>query len=108
MQKISDKMGDNQFARIGVVCEDCGREFTMILERTGPDKIEIKNGAIGKRGGEYLFKCPACWNEDKSFGLNCDVYSRVVGYLRPVGSWNTGKQSEYSSRKVFEMPERDI
>ena len=31
----------------------------------------------------------------------CEVYSRVVGYIRPVSQWNDGKQEEFSDRKVF-------
>lgn len=31
----------------------------------------------------------------------CEVYSRVVGYYRPVNQWNSGKQSEYSDRVTF-------
>lgn len=31
----------------------------------------------------------------------CEVYSRVVGYLRPVAQWNEGKQEEYSERKEY-------
>ena len=34
-------------------------------------------------------------------GTPCEVYSRVVGYLRPVQSWNKGKKEEYSQRKTF-------
>jgi len=33
----------------------------------------------------------------------CEVYSRVVGYLRPVKQWNDGKQSEYFNRKTFKI-----
>jgi len=33
----------------------------------------------------------------------CEVYSRVVGYLRPVGQWNTGKQTEYYDRRSFKI-----
>jgi len=36
----------------------------------------------------------------------CEVYSRVVGYMRPVNQWNRGKQQEYSDRKVFDMKEK--
>ena len=32
-----------------------------------------------------------------------EVYSRVVGYLRPVGQWNNGKQTEFSMRKTFNV-----
>ena len=33
----------------------------------------------------------------------CEVYSRVVGYLRPVQAWNRGKQQEFAERKVFQV-----
>lgn len=32
-----------------------------------------------------------------------EVYSRVVGYFRPVNQWNKGKQEEFSERKEFSM-----
>jgi|GEM_PF-467573 len=32
----------------------------------------------------------------------CEVYSRVVGYLRPVAQWNKGKKAEWADRVVFE------
>lgn len=33
----------------------------------------------------------------------CEVYSRIVGYLRPVQNWNKGKQAEYADRKEFKI-----
>ena len=33
----------------------------------------------------------------------CDVYSRVVGYVRPVRQWNYGKQEEFKDRKLFKI-----
>lgn len=36
----------------------------------------------------------------------CEVYSRVTGYLRPVGQWNDGKQAEYMHRKMFKVREQ--
>ena len=30
-----------------------------------------------------------------------EVYSRVVGYLRPVSQWNKGKKQEFKKRKTF-------
>ena len=32
----------------------------------------------------------------------CEIYSRVVGYIRPVDQWNPGKQSEFNDRSTFE------
>jgi hypothetical protein len=31
----------------------------------------------------------------------CEVWSRVVGYLRPVDCWNDGKKAEFKDRKEF-------
>ena len=33
----------------------------------------------------------------------CEIYSRVVGYIRPVASWNPGKQSEYKDRLTYKV-----
>lgn len=30
-----------------------------------------------------------------------EIYSRVVGYFRPVKQWNKGKQQEFKDRKTF-------
>ncbi|MBC7221642.1 ribonucleoside triphosphate reductase [Candidatus Bipolaricaulota bacterium] len=41
-----------------------------------------------------LEACPLC-------GERTEVYSRVVGYLRPVEQWNAGKQEEFKDRVSF-------
>ena len=33
----------------------------------------------------------------------CEVYSRVVGYFRPVQNWNKGKQQEFNERKTVKI-----
>ncbi len=48
--------------------------------------------------GEY-FNCPKC-------GCECEVYSRVVGYIRPVKQWNEGKRTEFSNRKTYNVNKR--
>jgi ribonucleoside-triphosphate reductase (formate) len=40
--------------------------------------------------------CPKCVVEQAT-----EVYSRVVGYIRPVKQWNKGKQAEFNDRKEF-------
>ena len=35
----------------------------------------------------------------------CEVYSRVVGYLRPVQDWNKAKQVEFDERKTYDTKE---
>jgi anaerobic ribonucleoside-triphosphate reductase len=40
------------------------------------------------------FTCPQC-------GQNTEVWSRVVGYYRPMKNWNRGKQEEFRQRSTF-------
>ncbi len=51
----------------------------------------------GYVAGEH-FTCPEC-------GAECEVYSRVVGYIRPVNQWNKGKKREFKDRKEFVIGE---
>ncbi|MEQ8235318.1 MAG: ribonucleoside triphosphate reductase [Syntrophomonadaceae bacterium] len=46
------------------------------------------------------YECPLC--EAEGIKTSCEVYSRVVGYLRPVDQWNAGKQEEFRERKTFD------
>ena len=41
----------------------------------------------------------------KKCGQECEVYSRIVGYLRPVKNWNKGKQEEFKDRVMFNVSE---
>ena len=54
-------------------------------------KEEIKNKIAGLKE-----------EKSKATGTPCEVYSRVVGYLRPVQSWNKGKKEEFGMRKHYE------
>ncbi len=51
-------------------------------------------GQHGYIAGEHS-ECPDC-------GGRCEVWSRSVGYLRPVDQWNQGKQVEYQDRKTYD------
>ncbi|MEK7503470.1 MAG: ribonucleoside triphosphate reductase [Patescibacteria group bacterium] len=53
----------------------------------------------GYLAGEH-FECPQCVVKQP-----CEVYSRIVGYLRLVQQWNKGKQEEFKDRKVLNIPE---
>ena len=49
----------------------------------------------GRMSGEH-FTCPKCQKD-------CEVYSRIVGYYRPISNWNKGKKSEYKERTEFTL-----
>mgnify|MGYP000540908478 CR=1 FL=1 len=42
------------------------------------------------------YECPKC-------GKECEVYSRIVGYISPVQRWNKGKEAEWKCRKTYEI-----
>jgi len=43
-------------------------------------------------------ECPTC-------GAECEIYSRITGYYRPVKNWNEGKAQEFKMRKVYKVDE---
>ncbi|TDN99885.1 ribonucleoside triphosphate reductase [Sunxiuqinia elliptica] len=52
----------------------------------------------------YLYgehhQCPKC--QANNVEQACTVFSRIVGYLRPVDQWNDGKRQEFDERKLFD------
>jgi anaerobic ribonucleoside-triphosphate reductase len=51
-----------------------------------------------------------CNEEEKNpvTRVACEVYSRIVGYLRPVQDWNKGKQQEFDERKTYTVPQSAV
>ncbi|MEI7999426.1 MAG: ribonucleoside triphosphate reductase [Candidatus Omnitrophota bacterium] len=53
--------------------------------------------------------CPSCGylagehHSCEGCGSECEVYSRVVGYLRPVKQWNKGKKQEFCERTTYRI-----
>ncbi len=54
----------------------------------------------GYVAGEH-FNCPTC-------GKESEVWSRVVGYLRPVQNYHRGKKAEYMERKNYVIREESL
>jgi len=52
----------------------------------------------GYLAGEH-FECPQC-----TIKQPCEVYSRIVGYIRPVQQWHASKKEEFKERKEFVVP----
>lgn len=88
-----------------IKCHDCGQEIKI-------EGKEIKNGVLlaYQEGGEKLmvYKCSQCFKENPSLTnfRKCEVYSRVVGYLRPVEQWNEGKKKEFQERKEYRLSKK--
>jgi hypothetical protein len=89
-------------------CHDCSTPVSVLISVIESGAITIGGGAIykvkkGFVGDGIFFKCDECFKIDKTLRnyQDCEVYSRVVGYLRPVGQWNKGKVAEWNARKEF-------
>jgi hypothetical protein len=97
-----------EFAKIAEnnVCHDCGKEIEINGEL-------ISNGVYLNydNAGEKIniFKCSECFAKNKALTnfQPCEVYSRVVGYIRPVQQWHKGKRQEYGEREEFILPSKD-
>jgi hypothetical protein len=85
-----------------IKCHDCGVPALIQDEET-------KNGVIVdyEKDGEkiQIFKCNQCFARNKKLEnfQACEVYSRVVGYIRPVKQWHSGKQEEFADRKEYQV-----
>lgn len=88
------------------VCNDCGKGVTVNIDMADDGKITIKGGAVFEAfddANKKSLKCDECYKKDSLLRQECEVYSRVVGYLRPVNQWNKGKKEEFEMRKNFVM-----
>ena len=69
-------------------CDKCGKDAELVESNEG--------------GGREAWVCHDC----KHFiAYKPEVYSRVVGYIRPVKQWNPGKKQEFKDRTPFKMDE---
>ena len=70
---------------------------------------ELLNGVLLKYldGKEeiWVIKCKECFtkNPELTNYQECEVYSRVCGYYRPVENWHASKKEEYKERKPFKV-----
>ena len=85
-------------------CHDCRGEVS-ITASCRSDAFEIRGGGIYEpEKNRFVLKCDRCFQKDPLLRhyQNCEVYSRVVGYLRPVGQWNDAKSAEFDDRRTFD------
>jgi hypothetical protein len=84
------------------LCYDCNKQVTIKADVDDDGKLTIQGGALYfTNWGGTLMKCDECFNKDKKVHRKIDVYSRIVGYMRPVDNWNIGKQAEWKRRKTI-------
>lgn len=90
---LGERLSDVQSVKnlVKMVCEKFHLPYVTI---TPTFSICPTHGYIA---GEH-FLCPQC-----AIKQPCEVYSRVVGYLRPVQQWNDGKREEFKGRREYRI-----
>lgn len=94
-------------------CVDCQCPVTVTIVRIHDysiveyaDSFDVYGGAVHAdkdffKTDIFKVKCELCFSDDPRFGGKCEVYSRVVGYLRPIKNWNSGQRAQFSKRKMM-------
>lgn len=83
-------------------CHDCGKQLRV-------EHDIIMDGKMLKYKEDdneyFIVKCDNCFQKSKALSnfRKCEIYSRVVGYLRPVQQWNPGKKEEFKDRIVYDI-----
>jgi len=87
---LGERMDDPQTLKklVKTICEN----YKLPYFTFSPSFSICKNH--GYIVGEHP-ECPKC-------GEKTEVYSRVVGFLRPVSQWNKGKQAEFEMREHYD------
>ena len=88
-EAVSDPLAVKAFVRMV-----CGNYRLPYFTLTPTFSICEDHGYLN---GE-VYTCPRC-------GKKTEVYSRVVGYIRPIQQWNEGKQNEFHRRKTYRVCE---
>jgi anaerobic ribonucleoside-triphosphate reductase len=63
------------------------------------EKIKPGDSNVSFWKKEKAYRCENCTNKR----VGTEVYSRIVGYIRPVQQWNVGKSAEFCDRKTFKV-----
>jgi len=87
-------------------CHSCKKPVTVTARKI-EEGFQVEGGAVYEPdvgSGRFFLKCDDCFRNNPTLTnyQPCEVYSRVVGYLRPVSQWNEGKQAEFALRKTFD------
>lgn len=106
LDDMNEKLRNGPAEFTGQCCE-CESDVLIRAEISGMNLL-VEGGAMFRPPElwhcptEYLFKCQNCFDKSPKFHPKTEVYSRVVGYMRPVSQWNDGKKAEFEIRKTFD------
>lgn len=86
-----------------IVCFDCKKEITDI--KIDEENQKITGAKFYNQKEKWWAKCDSCFTKDpvlRNF-QESEVFTRVVGFLRPVQQFNPGKKEEMKERKIYKV-----
>ncbi len=104
LHELLENNKDNDVLAWTGACHDC-KSAAQVTAIPKEDGIHIQGGSVYEPlNNQFMIKCADCFQQDPMLRdyQDCEVYSRVVGYLRPVAQWNDAKQAEFKDRKLFD------
>ena len=105
LHEIFEHEGNPPEISVKGTCYDCRRDLEVVV--AAKDKgWEILGGAIYEIGElDFRIKCDACFKAKPKLTnyKPCEVYDRVVGYLRPRSQMNPGKLAEVEKRCKYNI-----
>jgi len=98
-----DEAKSDKIAFVGK-CHNCGKDINIKINKQDTG-YAVAGGAIYLTSMGPIGKCNDCYKESSALHnfQPCAVYSRIVGYMRPVSDWNPGKQAEFKLRATFNI-----
>jgi hypothetical protein len=88
-----------------IPCHDCKKKTEVTVD-LGENGFIVSGGAVYQISEDEKFqtKCPECFAKNRQLDnfQVCEVYSRVVGYLRPLQNWHESKKAEFADRSLFD------
>ena len=90
-----------------MVCRDCSKQITINSNQELENAVSLVYDNAGEKIN--ILKCSDCYAKSPALTnfQPCEVYSRVVGYIRPVQQWHKGKKQEYGERVEFKVASGD-
>jgi ribonucleoside-triphosphate reductase len=107
IEEIEKQLETTDRVEYGGKCHDCEKDVKVCIFRDDKGAITIKGGAVYNPLRHIFLKCDNCFAKDNTLRnwRQIEVYSRVVGYIRPLSGWNKGKIEEFKQRKEFVIGE---
>ena len=89
-------------------CHDCKKPIVIKADLADDGKVTVSGGAVYLPDAGIFCKCDECYKADPILHnfQPCQVWSRVVGFYRPINSYNPGKVAEFEKRKEYTLPDK--